>query len=370
MMSVRAKYSWRAVLITITLLTGSRMWFSADLRAADTPATAPAARSASEVMSDLRAASADVDKHLPPLNELLDAKVRKEAAPAAIPPLQKIIALLNELELKGPKPGLNEQRLQILTILTLLGDTPSRQYLEKSAQDKNPASALEAQLTIHQAEWWIASQDSAAQTKILASMTSLAKANPKSDSVAGTLQMMSRLGAAKPELARQARQIILTQLKGAVASQVQSQPQLDAPLALSGPTITGGKLNTADWKGKVILVDFWATWCGPCREEMPRVAGLYAKYRAQGLEIVGVSGDQNADDLKNYLAEHKEIAWPQIYEDNSPLLKRFGIEAIPTMYLIDRQGRLRTTTARGELETLIPKLLAEKAEAPTTKPAP
>src|SRR6202030_478840 len=66
---------------------------------------------------------------------------------------------------------------------------------------------------------------------------------------------------------------------------------LGKPLLVAGRTTTGGKLTTADLKGKVILIDFWATWCGPCNAEIPRIRELYKTYHSQGLEIVGVDGD-------------------------------------------------------------------------------
>ncbi len=138
------------------------------------------------------------------------------------------------------------------------------------------------------------------------------------------------------------------------------------PMALSGTTPEGVALDTADqYRGKVVLVDFWASWCGPCKAELPRVKALYAKYHAQGFEVLGVSNDVRRDALVSYL-EANPLPWPSLFDPAAaaeqrwhPLTQRYKIKSIPQMFLIDRAGVLRTVRARSEMEMMIPKLLAE-----------
>jgi thiol-disulfide isomerase/thioredoxin len=112
-----------------------------------------------------------------------------------------------------------------------------------------------------------------------------------------------------------------------------------------------------------VLIDFWATWCGPCVAELPRMLELYAEYNPQGLEVVGISCDNSVEPLKEFVAD-REIPWTQWppMDDKGwhPEATKWGVRGIPTMFLIDKKGVLRSVEARAELETLIPELLAEE----------
>jgi len=133
------------------------------------------------------------------------------------------------------------------------------------------------------------------------------------------------------------------------------------PLDLSFTALDGKKINLADMKGKVVLVDFWATWCGPCVGEMPTVKGVYDKYHDKGFEILGISLDESRDDVEKFLQKNK-LPWPQYFDGkqwNNEISSRFGIDAIPAEWLIDKKGILRDTNARGHIEESVSALLKE-----------
>jgi len=125
----------------------------------------------------------------------------------------------------------------------------------------------------------------------------------------------------------------------------------------------GEKLSPAVFKGKVLLLDFWATWCGPCKVEMPNVKRLYDKYNRAGFEIVGISLDRSRKDLDSYV-DKNEIKWPQFFDGKywqNDIAVQYGVRSIPATYLIDRQGKIRYKSLRGkQLEVAVEKLLNER----------
>jgi len=125
------------------------------------------------------------------------------------------------------------------------------------------------------------------------------------------------------------------------------------PMEISGTLLSGKPFDQKTLAGKVVLVDFWATWCGPCVAEIPNVLEQYEKYHDKGFEVVGVSLDEDRDALEKFVAEQK-IPWPILYEKpqgerwRHPLSTFYGISGIPTVILIGRDGNVITLNARGE----------------------
>ena len=129
-------------------------------------------------------------------------------------------------------------------------------------------------------------------------------------------------------------------------------------------SLDGKPLSVSALKGKVVLVDFWATWCGPCRAELPNVIAAYKKYHAQGFEIIGVSLDSDKEKLETFLKQQDGMTWPQFFDGKgweNQLAGKYGVEAIPFTILIGADGKIIGTDLRGErLENAVSAALAKK----------
>lgn len=127
--------------------------------------------------------------------------------------------------------------------------------------------------------------------------------------------------------------------------------------------LTGQPLSIASLKGKVVLVDFWATWCGPCVAELPNVLKTYEKYHSRGFEIVGISLDKDQTKLATFIKE-KNMTWPQYFDGlgwGNKLAVKYGIESIPATFLLDGNGKIIGRDLRGEeLEQAVSNAVAKK----------
>jgi thiol-disulfide isomerase/thioredoxin len=130
-------------------------------------------------------------------------------------------------------------------------------------------------------------------------------------------------------------------------------------LELTGTTLEGAAFDWSVYRGKVVLVDFWATWCGPCIAELPNVKAAYEKYHARGFEVVGISLDQDVETLRAFV-EKQQIPWTNLFDEGHPMAKKYKIRAIPTALLVDKEGKVITHRTRGEaLEQELAKLLGD-----------
>jgi thiol-disulfide isomerase/thioredoxin len=114
--------------------------------------------------------------------------------------------------------------------------------------------------------------------------------------------------------------------------------------------ISGQPLSVAAHRGRVTMIDFWATWCPPCRAEMPNVIATYNQYYAQGFDIIGVSLDDNQNAVTQF-TQARGMAWPQYCDGqgwDNKLVKKYGVDGIPMDYLLDRHGVIIGKGLRGE----------------------
>lgn len=146
------------------------------------------------------------------------------------------------------------------------------------------------------------------------------------------------------------------------------------PMKIVGKTLDGSKFDWATYKGKVVLVQFWATWCGPCREELPSILADYEQYHEKGFDVVGISLDYNIIPLKDFL-EKEPLPWTIVYngpredgeEQELPNATYYGVTGIPELILVGRDGNVIATGLRGaevslELENIFGSAEEKKTE--------
>ena len=151
-----------------------------------------------------------------------------------------------------------------------------------------------------------------------------------------------------------------------------AQGEVPAAKAPKAPSI--GKLKTIDgksvslegYKGKVVVMDFWATWCGPCRMTIPSLQSVHGKYAKRGVVVLGVSNEDKGTVAP--FAKQMKMTYTLVADEKaSTAMQNYGVEGIPTMVVIDKKGRVRkfevgmNPNLKAEMDRLLPKLLAEKA---------
>jgi thiol-disulfide isomerase/thioredoxin len=154
------------------------------------------------------------------------------------------------------------------------------------------------------------------------------------------------------KLGKKADQILAGLDKQAEAKKVQAAlaPGTAFP-DFSEKDLNGNPISVGALKGKIVMVDFWATWCGPCRGELPNVIATYKKYHAQGFDIIGVSLDSDRDKLDAFLKQQDGMVWPQFFDGQgwgNKLAGKYGVESIPFTILVGADGKIIGTDLRGE----------------------
>ena len=133
------------------------------------------------------------------------------------------------------------------------------------------------------------------------------------------------------------------------------------PLDMQFTAVDGRQVDLSQMKGKVVLIVFWATWCGPCVGEIPSIKECYDKCHSKGFEVVGISLDKDKDKLESF-TQKMEMPWPQYFDGkqwDAKFAKQYGITSVPEMWLVDKKGNLRATKLFFGFADLAKKLLDE-----------
>jgi thiol-disulfide isomerase/thioredoxin len=334
----------------------------------------PSELSLDQIESRLDVLGEQAQKACPKITLLFDQRERQRMAPTFVPAMKETLELRKKLlESADPKARvLGESMNRVACVLAAFDDPEAQAQIRAQIASADQKTALTGQADDLLAEWIRTAVDPAARRKLFDRAEQLLHAHPECEPLAGAAfdmgnemnpagrevheRVLKMVGATHTRVGDQARQML--------AQESKMHPFEGKPIVLEGALPDGKPFSTADWKGKVILVNFWATWCNPCRQEMPRIEKAYARYHGKGLEVLGITSDTDRKALLDFLAQNPQMPWPELFDPHNrgfhPLAEKYGIESIPVLFLIDRRGILRTTEARADFEEMIPRLLEEK----------
>lgn len=252
-------------------------------------------------------------------------------------------------------------------------------FAEKIAKDKRPAIADEGRFRIFQRDLQTLPQMSPEQQKeYLDELTQFVLRRPADAehyALANTVSQMLEQGS--PDLAAGAYEVFGAHFVKSDNEALMRAAQLMQGAArrlslvgntmeVEGTLVDGEEFDWSAYDGKVVLVDFWATWCPPCVAELPNMLKNYERYHDDGFEIVGISLDQDRSELEQFIAE-KNVPWAQLFYEPGPgrgahpMAAHYGISAIPFMVLVGKDGKVISTEARGaELNRHLKTIFAPK----------
>jgi thiol-disulfide isomerase/thioredoxin len=289
------------------------------------------------------------------------SRVSVEAADAILP---KVNAA-DPIHVKAAK-----LKLESLMRLGQLGDEQAGKdmaaFAATLATSPSPELAMEAKrlLIVSEAQQMFAEEKFDAAPGIVKKAAALLTANPEDQKTAGLVMQLCGALEQIPDGEKIAAEALMTfgpiltaskdekikELGESFAGKIRLLSLPGKPMDISGPLLDGKPFDQKSLAGKVVLIDFWATWCGPCIAEIPNVVEQYEKYHAKGFEVLGISLDEEKDKVDAFVAEHK-IPWPIIYAGKGwqdPTAQFYGISGIPQLILIGRDGNVITLNARGE----------------------
>ncbi len=269
------------------------------------------------------------------------------------------------------------REFDLLKVAVDFGNTNSMARLEAIEQErlKDPSLTTDERLAlrVQQIQRIMAGATETTMTnaleKVEKAVRSLQADFPEKEELAGLTMSLSELWLDQGDL-QKSRSLAEEVLKHKVDDETKQKAQelvqklnrIGKPIDVKFTAIDGREVDLQKLKGKVVLVDFWATWCGPCMRELPNVKATYDKLHEKGFEIVGISADEDREALQKVISS-EGVTWPQLFEQattGKKISDEFGVSTLPSMWLVDKKGVLRDIQGRVDLEKKVDKLLAEK----------
>lgn len=315
-------------------------------------------------------ARATANAKLKPMDQMFDPKIRDEAAVEAVPALEKLTTLLGQqADLTGDKYTRIEQ-INMLGLNVMMGDEGADRSLEELGQNKADIEmATRAKMSRLTGYLWRAKSDPVAQMKIVEQFRALAKSDPKNDRIYLTLKELTVFGTANESVGKAIMDIAMQECTGNAAMAWKAIPDKGKVISFKGVTIEGEPIDLEQYRGKVVVLSFWATWCPWCVKELPAMAELYKQEKDNGLVIIGVLTEDAPESMVKFRLKHSTVTWPVVPREMESLEKEYGVSGLPSKLIIDRDGKVVTMTGmiKGEELANIVRPLLHPATQPASK---
>jgi thiol-disulfide isomerase/thioredoxin len=287
---------------------------------------------------------------------------------------KKVDAAMKGIKQPEVRPKSREEAVEYLKKALADYDTAVKEFNEKAASDPRRWEAKYFELEIARARSFAGQKDAPSPDKLAEEIISAPdapadmKANAAAMKLVNKLQNLDESPGGETAWAKEAEAYLKENPKSTYAPMIEQKLKSIAalagikekPLDLKFTAVDGREVDLSKMRGKVVLIDFWAVWCGPCVMEMPNVLKAYEKLHPKGFEIVGISLDQDKAKLESFVKD-KGMAWPQYFDGKgwkNDISTKYGINSIPAMWLVDKKGMVVSTNARGNLEELVEKHLS------------
>ena len=261
-----------------------------------------------------------------------------------------------------------------LQLAEALGDATQRSTREELLKELAPLNAemtfiLDAAYALHLSELLDYKANGVDLDAFAAQVGKLTKSHPDQYDTARIKLQLARslMGVDRyAEAAAAARELAGSpadeEFKAGAQSLLSQLDRLGKPMALEFTDLDGHKVNLTAYRGKVVMLDFWATWCVPCLRALPELKRTYQQFQPQGFEVLGINFDGDPEALRRFIGREK-MPWPQ-YPGGRPeeneLGNQMGISVYPTVWLIDKRGILRDLSGENDTAAAIQRLLTEK----------